>query len=486
MLGGDVNQITWEQFKESFYAKFFFANLRYAKQQEFLNLEQGNITVEQYDTEFDMLSCFALEIVANKAARIDKFVSSLRLDLQGFALAFRLITHDDALRLVVDISLHERVDQPKAAERGSTPGHKRKAELQSTLEPQRNLRVFATTRKEAKQAGTMVTGMDWLSVNHTSIDCSHKEVVFNPSSAASFKYKEGRACGPTQSHLSYESQVFKDFLHTFAIVFIDDILVYSKIKAEHEEHLHQVLETLRANKLYAKFSKCEFWLKKVVAYASRQLKSHEQNYPTNDLVLATVELNMRQRRWLELVKDYDCEILYHPDFERAEITVSLNDPYLVEKRRLTEAGQHEEFSISSDDGLMFERHLCVPADSTEKAPRQKPVGLLQPLSMPEWKWENVSMNFITGMPKTLKGYTVIWVVVDRLMKSAHFVLGKSTYTASKWGQLYMTKIVRLHGVPVSIVSDRDAHFTSKFWKGLQIALDTRLDFNTAFHPQIDG
>ncbi|KAA0057631.1 pol protein [Cucumis melo var. makuwa] len=515
---------------------------------------------------------------------------------------------------------------------------------------------------------------------------------------------------------------FREFLDTFVIVFIDDILIYSKMEAEHEEHLRMVLQTLRDNKLYAKFSKCEFWLKqvsflghvvskagvsvdpakieavtswtrpstvsevpsflglagyyrrfmenfsriatpltqltrkgapfvwskacedsfqnlkqklvtapvltvpddsgsfviysdaskkglgcvlmqqgKVVAYASRQLKSHEQNYPTHDLELATVvfalkiwrhylygekiqtftdhkslkyfftqkELNMRQRRWLELVKDYDCEILYHPgkanvvadalirkvshsaalitrqaplhrDLERAEIAVLVgavtmqlaqltvqatlrqriidalrNDPYLVEKRGLAEAEQAVEFSISSDGGLLFEMRLCVPSDSavkTEllseahsspfsmhpdstkmyqdlkrvKAPRQKPAGLLQPLSIPEWKWENVSMDFITGLPRTLRGFTAIWVVVDRLTKSAHFVPGKSTYTASKWAQLYMFEIVRLHGVPVSIVSDRDARFTSKFLKGLQIAMGTRLDFSTAFHPQTDG
>ena len=96
------------------------------------------------------------------------------------------------------------------------------------------------------------------------------------------------------------------------------------------------------------------------------------------------------------------------------------------------------------------------------------------------------MDFIIGLPMTLKGYTVIWVVVDRLTKSTHFVPRKSTYTASKWGQLYMTEIVRLHGVPVSIVSDRDARFTSKFWKGLQLALGMRLAFSTAFHPQTDS
>ncbi|TYK03205.1 pol protein [Cucumis melo var. makuwa] len=96
------------------------------------------------------------------------------------------------------------------------------------------------------------------------------------------------------------------------------------------------------------------------------------------------------------------------------------------------------------------------------------------------------MDSITGLPRTLRGFTVIWVVVDKLTKSAHFIPGKSTYTASKWAQLYMSEIVRLHGVPLSIVFYRDARFTSKFWKGLQAAMGTRLYFSTTFHPQTDG
>ena len=121
-----------------------------------------------------------------------------------------------------------------------------------------------------------------------------------------------------------------------------------------------------------------------------------------------------------------------------------------------------------------------------KAPRQKTAGLLQPLSIPEWKWENIAMDFIVGLPKTLKGYTVIWVVVDRLTKLAHFLPGKATYTVDNWAQLYVKEIVRLHGVPVSIVLDRNPRFTSAFWRGLQKELGTRLDFSTAFHPQTDG
>ncbi|KAA0058809.1 ty3-gypsy retrotransposon protein [Cucumis melo var. makuwa] len=806
MLGGDVSQITWQQFKECFYAKFFSASLRDAKRQEFLNLEQGDMTVEQYDAEFDMLSRFAPEMIATEAARADKFVRGLRLDIQGLVRAFRPATHADALRLAVDLSLQERANSSKTAGRGSTSGQKRKAEQQPVLVPQRNFRsggefrrfqqkpfeageaargkplcttcgkhhlgrclfgtrtcfkcaphqgrVFATNKTEAERAGTVVTGtlpvlrhyalilfdsgsshsfissafvlharleveplhhvlsvstpsgecmlskekvkacqieiaghvievtllvldmldfdvildMDWLAANHASIDCSRKEVTFNPPSMASFKFKgEGSRSLPqvisairaskllsqgtwgilasvvdtrevdvslsselvvrdypnvfpeelpglpphrevefaielepgtipisrapyrmTPAELKklkvqlqelldkgfirpsvspwgapvlfvkkkdgsmrlcidyrelnkvtvknryplpriddlfdqlqgatvfskidlrsgyhqlrikdgdvpktafrsryghYEfivmsfgltnapavfmdlmNRVFREFLDTFVIVFIDDILIYSKTEAEHEEHLCIVLQTLRDNKLYAKFSKCEFWLKqvsflghvvskagvsvdpakieavtgwtrpstvseegssfcleqgidaskkglgcvlmqqgKVVAYASRQLKSHEQNYPTHDLELAAV--------------DYDCEILYHPgkanvvadalsrkvshsaalitrqaqlhrDLERAEIAVSVgavtmqlaqltvqptlrqriidaqgNDPYLVEKRGLAEAGQAVEFSISSNGGLLFERRLCVPSDSAVK------------------------------------------------------------------------------------------------------------------------
>ena len=121
-----------------------------------------------------------------------------------------------------------------------------------------------------------------------------------------------------------------------------------------------------------------------------------------------------------------------------------------------------------------------------KAEHQKPAGLLQPLHIPEWKWDKLGMDFITGLPRTQSGYDSIWVVVDRLTKVAHFIPVKTTYTSAKLAKIYMTRIVCLHGVSRSIVSERGTQFTSKFWKQLHETLGTRLEFSTAFHPQTDG
>ncbi|KAJ9538736.1 hypothetical protein OSB04_031469 [Centaurea solstitialis] len=364
---------------------------------------------------------------------------------------------------------------------------------------------------------------------------------------------------------------------------------------------------------------------KVVAYASRQLKPYEVNYPTHDLELAAVifalkiwrhylygetcdiftdhkslkyiftqkELNMRQRRWLELLKDYDARIQYHPDkanlvadalsrknsgslsclissqmhviqdLERLGVEVYANQPVgclaslMVEPTlvsRITEAqkqdgelwailqkidnGKQVDFRVDSDGIMWFGNRLCVPNDpeireallneahsspfsihpgSTKmyrdlkqnfwwngmkqdvanfvarcltcqkvKIEHQRASGFLQPLEIPAWKWEDISMDFVTGLPKTLKKNNAIWVIVDRLTKSAHFLPIQEGCSVDKLSELFQREIIRLHGTPVSIVSDRDPRFTSRFWKGLQKAWGTRLRLSTAFHPQTDG
>ena len=108
------------------------------------------------------------------------------------------------------------------------------------------------------------------------------------------------------------------------------------------------------------------------------------------------------------------------------------------------------------------------------------------MPIPEWKWDKLGMDFITGLPMTRSGYDSIWVVVDCLTKVAHFIPMKTTYKSAKLAKIYMTRIVCLHGVPRTIVSDRGTHFTSKFWNQLHETLCTRLEFSTIFHPRTDG
>ncbi|GKB43113.1 putative nucleotidyltransferase, ribonuclease H [Tanacetum coccineum] len=203
-----------------------------------------------------------------------------------------------------------------------------------------------------------------------------------------------------------------------------------------------------------------------------------------------------------------------------------------------EDGKHTEFSVDDDGVVWFEDRLCVPNDqalrekvmteahsspftihpgSTKmyrdlkqyfwwngmkqdvatfvskcmtcqqvKIEHQRASGLLQPLEIPMWKWDEISMDFVTGLPTTQKRHDAIWVVVDRLTKSAHFLPIRKNYGISKLAEIFRQEIVRLHGTPTSIVSDRDPKFTSRFWKGLQKAWGTRLKFSTTFHPQTDG
>ena len=107
------------------------------------------------------------------------------------------------------------------------------------------------------------------------------------------------------------------------------------------------------------------------------------------------------------------------------------------------------------------------------------------MPIPKWKWEIIAMDFVVCLPMTFDKYNSIWVIVYMLTKSAHFIPDNMTYNREKLAKLYISEIVRLHGILLSIILDRGTQFTFKFWRTLYAELGTRLDLSTSFHPQTD-
>ncbi|GJQ91850.1 putative reverse transcriptase domain-containing protein [Tanacetum coccineum] len=309
--------------------------------------------------------------------------------------------------------------------------------------------------------------------------------------------------------------------------------VYSKIdlsKDEHAEHLKLILELLKKEELYAKFLKCDFWLskksvkldwtekaeatfqllkqklcsasilalpegsenfvvycdayhkglgavlmqnEKFIAYASRQLKIYEKNYTTHDLELGAMkELNMRQRRWLELLSDYDCEIRYHPGKAKV-VADALSRKERIKPLRVRALSHKSKYLIHPGSDKMYQdlkKLYWWPNMKAEIATY----------------WENITMDFVTKLPKTSTRQDTIWVIIDRLTKAAHFLPMKEDDSMEKLTRQYLKEVVLRHGVPILIISDHDGRFTSQFWQSLQKSLGTQLDMSMAYHPQTNG
>ena len=116
-----------------------------------------------------------------------------------------------------------------------------------------------------------------------------------------------------------------------------------------------------------------------------------------------------------------------------------------------------------------------------KIEHQKSSDLMQPLSISEWKWDSISMDFVSGLPRTQSNCEVVWVIMDRLTKSAYFIPMRMDYPMERLAKFYIERIVSFHGIPSSIVSDRDTRFTFRFWEFLHNALDTKLRLSSAYH-----
>nr|GEW74946.1 putative reverse transcriptase domain-containing protein [Tanacetum cinerariifolium] len=382
------------------------------------------------------------------------------------------------------------------------------------------------------------------------------------------------------------NRVCKPYLDKFVIVFIDDIIIYSKNKKEHKEHLKVILEILKKEELYAKFSKCELWIPKVqfldhvidrkgihvdpakiesikdwaspktpteirsedfVVYCDAshkglgvvlmQREKRHYLYGTKCTVftdhkslqhiLDQKELNMRQHHWLELLSDYDYEIHYHTGKEnvvadalsRKErikpirvralvMTIGLELPKQILNAQ-TEARKSKNIKNEDVGGMLVEKSKDPEKLRTEKLePRMDgtlclngrswfpcygdlrnvimPSGLLVQPKIPKWMWDNITMDFVTKLPKSSQGYDTIWVIVDRLTTSAIFVPMREKDLMEKLARMYLKVVVARHGIHVSIICDRDPRFASNLWKSLQKALGTSLDMSTVYHLETNG
>jgi IS30 family transposase len=116
----------------------------------------------------------------------------------------------------------------------------------------------------------------------------------------------------------------------------------------------------------------------------------------------------------------------------------------------------------------------------------KPGGLLQPLSISEWKWDDISIDFIVGLPLTTHKFDSIWVIVDRLSKSTHFTPVHTHYDALRYAEIYIAHMLCLHGVSKTIISDRGSQFVTHFWEQLRASLGTHLIYSLAYHPYMNG
>nr|GEU63967.1 putative reverse transcriptase domain, ribonuclease H-like domain, aspartic peptidase domain protein [Tanacetum cinerariifolium] len=294
-------------------------------------------------------------------------------------------------------------------------------------------------------------------------------------------------------------RVCKAYIDKFFIVFIVNILIYSNSKEEHEAHLKLILELLEKEKLFRNSQNVNFGYKRQfivnflkIAKPLTPLTQKNKKFEWGKANVVADALSMKEQ--LKPRQAQAMSMTIYSSIKARILEAQIEASKDVNSQAEMLKGLDKKIERKEDGGLYFAERIWVPvygnlrtllmieAHATSKcltcpkvkAEHQKPSGLLQQPGILKWKWENITMDFITKLPRTRRGHDSIWVIVDRLTKFAHFLTVCEDFKTEKLARLYINEIVARHDVPVSIISDCDGYFTSRFWQSLQKALRTRL------------
>ncbi|CAI7853965.1 unnamed protein product [Closterium sp. NIES-53] len=295
--------------------------------------------------------------------------------------------------------------------------------------------------------------------------------------------------GLTNAPATFQAEmnhILRPLLDECVVVYLDDILIYSRDMKQHIEHLQRVFEILRREKFYVKLSKSEFALKKV-QFLGHMVSAQGVHVERRQIPEIPLAEKKKLLQW-----DHDVALrkgstkIWVPNYP------PLRQLLLEEFHDVLYAGHFgSNKTLAGIAKVYYWPHMAndvqkfvTSCDTCQrmKSSKQKKAGLLQPLPVPEQPWQVVSLDFITGLPPTNAGHDAILVVIDKFSKMGHFTPIHTTARTKETAQLFLKHIISQHGIPTTLISDRDPKFTSKFRKELMSLMGTRLAMSSAYHP----
>ncbi|CAJ2634448.1 unnamed protein product [Trifolium pratense] len=439
-LGPGGMAIPWAMFKREFLVKYFPVDVKNKKVVEFMELKQGNMTVADYAVKFETLCAFSPHYNTMEAEN-DKCVK--------FESAPVLLVKkkDGSVRLCID---YRQLNKVTIKNKYPLP------RIDDLMDQLVGACVFSKI--------DLRSGYHQIRVKTEDIPKTAFRTRYGHYEYSVMPFGVTNAPGV---FMEYMNRIFHSFLDRFVVVFIDDILIYSKSEEEHEEHLRIVLQVLKEKKLYAKLSKCEFWMKEVSFLGHIISSGGIAVDPAKvDAVSqwGTPESVSEIRSFLGLAGYYRRFIEGFSKLALPLTKLTRKDQAFVWDGNCEESFQELKRRLTTAPVLILpdaKESFVVYCDASK-------LGLGGVLMQ--------GGNVVAYASRQLKVHERNYPTHD---------LEKGTLVP-KLAEIYVEQIVKLHGIPTSIISDRDPRFTSRFWESLQEALGTKLRLSSAYHPQTDG